>query len=109
MDHISRFKREPEEGQGNGIFLASGAVIQVLMDKMKQDKDWVTISSLCDPNLLLKLIERSTLKQSDNHNNTGVLVVAEQQSTTQLCQEDQVSKTAHYNQPTTRVELARVF
>ncbi len=35
----------------------------------------------------------------------GVLV-AEQQSATQLCQEDQVIKTAHYIQSTTRVEIA---
>jgi hypothetical protein len=26
VDHISRVKKEPEEGQGNGIFLATRAV-----------------------------------------------------------------------------------
>ena len=55
--------------------------------------------------LLVKLIERSALKQLDNHNKTGELV-AEQQSTTQLHQEEQVSKISHYNQSTTRVEVA---
>ena len=61
--------------------LLLGKCTEVLVDKMKQNKDWVTItiSSLCDPNLLFKLIKRSTLKHSDNHNKTRVLV-AEQQS-----------------------------
>jgi hypothetical protein len=34
------------------------------------------------------------------------VLIAEQQSTSQLCQDNQVSKTAHYNQSTTRVEVA---
>ena len=85
--------------------LLLGQCTEVLVDKIKQDNNWVAISTLCDPNLLFKLIERSALKQSGNHNKTGVLI-AEQKSTIQLCQEYQVSKTAHYDQSTTRVEVA---
>ena len=48
---------------------------------------------------------RSALKQSDNHNKMEVLV-AEQQLATELRQEDQVSKTAHYGQSTKKVEIA---
>ncbi len=48
---------------------------------------------------------RSALKQSDNRNKMGALL-AEQQFATELRQEDQVSKTAHYGHSTTRVEIA---
>jgi hypothetical protein len=46
--------------------LLLGQCTQVLIDKMKQDVDWVTISDLFDPIALFKLIEKYFLKQSDN-------------------------------------------
>ena len=85
--------------------LLLGQCTEMLVDTMKHNKDWVIISSLSDPNLLFKFIERSALKQLYNNNKMGVLV-AEQQSATQLLQEDQVIKLAHYGQSTTRVEIA---
>jgi hypothetical protein len=39
---------------------------QVVVDKMKQDVDWVMISKSFDPILLFKLIEKVVLKQSKN-------------------------------------------
>jgi len=56
---------------------------QVLVDKMKQDTDWVTISESFDPNRLFKLIEKFVLKQSDNQYKTAVLI-AEQLSILQF-------------------------
>jgi hypothetical protein len=66
--------KRPKKGRGMVYSLLLGKCTEVLVDKMKQDKDWVKISSLCDPDLLFKLIKRSALKQSDNHNKTVVLV-----------------------------------
>ena len=41
--------------------LLLGQRVEVMVDKMKQDNNWVAISTLCDPNLLFMLIERSAL------------------------------------------------
>jgi hypothetical protein len=46
--------------------LLLGQCTQVLVDKMKQDADWVKISGLFNPTLLFKLIKKFVLKQSDN-------------------------------------------
>ena len=86
--------------------LLLGQCTQVLVEKMKQDNDWVTISTLFNPSLLLKLIEKFVLKQSDNQYKTAVLI-AEQLSIQQFWQDYQVSNTTYYNRFTNRVEVAR--
>ena len=83
-----------KKSRGMVYSLLLGQGTEVLVDKMKQDNKWVVISTSCDPNLLFKLIKRFALKQSDNHNKTGVLI-AELKSNTHFCQYDQVSKTAY--------------
>ena len=77
-----------------------------LVDKMKQDCDWVTISESFDPILLLKLIEKYVLKQSDNQYATAVLI-AEHMAILSLRQEDHMSNAAYYDRFTARVEVAR--
>ncbi len=52
--------------RGKVYSLLVGQCTQVLVDKMKQDADWVTISESFDPILLFKLIDKYILKQSDN-------------------------------------------
>jgi hypothetical protein len=56
-----------------------GQCTKVLVDKMKQDTDWVRISESFDPTLLFKSIEKFVLKQSDDQYATAVLI-AEQLS-----------------------------
>jgi hypothetical protein len=73
---------------------------------MKQDTDWVSISDSFDPHLLFKLIEKFVLKQSNNQHRTAVLI-AEQLSILQFCQDDQLGNAAYYDRFTTRVEVAR--
>jgi hypothetical protein len=63
---------EPQEKQGEIYSLLLGQCTQVLVDKMKQDMDWVTISEPFDPILLFKLIKKFVLKQSDNQCKTAV-------------------------------------
>ncbi len=65
--------------RGTVYSLLLGQCTQVLVDKMKQDADWVIISESFDPILLFKLIEKYVLKQSDNQYPTAVLI-AEHQS-----------------------------
>ena len=67
------------KSRGMVYSLLPGQCTEVPVEKMKQDNDWVAISTLCDPNLLFKLIKRFALNQLDNHNKTGVLT-AEKQS-----------------------------
>ena len=65
--------------RGKVYFLLLGQCTQLLIEKRKQDNNWVTISTLFNPSLLLKLIEKYILKQSDNQYKTAVLI-AEQLS-----------------------------
>ena len=55
-----------KKSRGKIYSLLLGQCTQVLVDKMKQDTDWVSISDSFDPHRLFKLIERFVLKQSDN-------------------------------------------
>jgi hypothetical protein len=68
-----------KKSRGKIYSLLHGQCTQVLVDKMKQDTDWVTISESYDPSLLFKLIEKFVLKQSDNQYKMAVLI-AEQLS-----------------------------
>jgi hypothetical protein len=92
--------------RGKVYSLLLGQCTQVLVDKMKQDSNWVMISKSFNPNLLLKLIEKFVLKQSNNQYRTAVLI-AKQLSILQFRQKDQVSNATYYNQFTTRAKVAR--
>jgi hypothetical protein len=95
-----------KKSRGKIYSLLLGQCTQVLIDKMKQDVDWVTISDLFDPIALFKSIKKFALKQSDNQYWTVVLI-AEQQSILQFHQDDQVTNATYYDRFTTRVEVAR--
>jgi LPS O-antigen subunit length determinant protein (WzzB/FepE family) len=55
-----------EKHQGNVYALIYGQCTQILQDKMKQDKNWVTVSVSYKPLELYKLIERVILKQTED-------------------------------------------
>ena len=57
---------------------------------MKQDNNWVTISTTFNPSLLLKLIEKFILKQYNNQYKPAVLM-AEQLSILQFSHDDQLT------------------
>ncbi len=91
--------------RGKVYSLLQGQCTQVLVDKMKQDADWVTISESFDSSLLFKLIKKFVLKQSNNQYKTVVLI-AEQLSILLFHQNDQVGNAVYYDHFTTRVEVA---
>ena len=105
-----RSHRETTEGlkksRGKVYSLLLGQCTQVLVDKMKQDSEWVAISESFDPTLLFKLIEKFVLKQSDNQYATAVLI-AEQLSILTFRQDDHLGNASYYDRFTTRVEVAR--
>jgi hypothetical protein len=63
-----------KKSRGKICSLLLGQCTQVLVDKMKQDVDWVKISGSFDPTLLFKLIKKFVLKQSNNQYKTAVLI-----------------------------------
>jgi hypothetical protein len=107
--NVWRTHRETTESlkksRGKVYSLLLGRCTQVLVDKMKQDVDWVMISKSFDPILLFKLIEKFILKQSDNQYRMVVLI-AKQLSILLFCQDDHLGNAAYYDCFTTRVEVA---
>jgi hypothetical protein len=91
--------------RGKVYSLLLGQCTQVLVDKMKQGTDWVTISESFDPSLLFKLIKKFVLKQSGNQYKTAVLI-SEQLTILSFRQDNQVGNTVYYDCFTTRVEAA---
>jgi len=83
-----------KKSRGKVYSLLLGQCTQVLVDKMKQDTNWVTINTSFDPILLFKLVKKFALKQTDKQCKTAVLR-AEQQTTQQFRQKDQVSNTTY--------------
>jgi hypothetical protein len=94
-----------KKSRGKIYSLSLGQFTQVLVDKMKQDADWVKISGLFNPTLLFKLIEKFVLKQSNNQYKMAVLI-AEQLSILSFHQDDQIDNATYYDRFTTRVEVA---
>jgi hypothetical protein len=95
-----------KKSRGKIYSLLLGQCTQVLIDKMKQDVDWVTISDSFDPIALFKLIKKFVLKQSNKQYRTAVLI-AEQLLILQFRQDDQVTNAMYYDCFTTRVEVTR--
>ena len=95
-----------KKSMGKVYSLLIGQCTQVLINKMKQDTEWVAISKAFDPILLFKLIEKFVLKQLDNQYATALLI-AEQLSILTLQQDDHLGNAAYYDHFTTRVEVAR--
>jgi hypothetical protein len=62
-----------EKHCGDVYALIYGQCTQILQDKMKQDKNWVTVSVSYKPLELYKLIERVTLKQTEDQYPVAVL------------------------------------
>ena len=73
-----------------------GQCATVLLDKMKQDSNWQTVSNSYDPLKLLKLIEKYILKQSDNQYKT-VIVIEQLKLLLTYQQDNGVTNTAYYD------------
>ncbi len=62
-----------EKHRGNVYALIYGQCTQILQDKMKQDKNWATVSVFYKPLELYKLIKRVILKQMEDQYPVAVL------------------------------------
>jgi hypothetical protein len=52
--------------RGQAFSLILGQCTQLLQDKMKQDTDWIAVSTSFDPQTLYRLIEKTTLAQTED-------------------------------------------
>jgi hypothetical protein len=91
--------------RGKVYSLVLGQCTTVLLDKMKQDATWQTVSDSYDPLKLLKLIEKYILKQSDNQYKIGI-VIEQLKLLLTYRQDDGVTNTAYYDRFKTRVDVA---
>jgi hypothetical protein len=55
-----------EKQRGQALSMIRGQCMQVLLDKMKHDVDWVPASESYDPLTLFKLIEKTILAQTED-------------------------------------------
>jgi hypothetical protein len=60
--------------RGKVYSLILGQCTTVLLDKMKQDSDWLVVSDSYGLLKLLKLIEKIILKQTDNQYKIGMIM-----------------------------------
>jgi len=90
--------------RGKVYSLGLGQWTTVLLDKMKQDSDWQVVSDSYDLLALLKLIEKITLKQSDNQYKIGI-IMEQLKLLLAYHQDDGVTNAAYYDQLKTRVDV----
>ncbi len=87
--------------QGKVYSLVLGQCTTVLLDKMKQDG----LAGSYNPLMLLKLIEKFILKQSDNQYKIGI-IIEQLKLLLAYWQDDGVTNAAYYDQFKTRVDVA---
>jgi hypothetical protein len=54
------------KSRGKAFSLILGQCTQLLQDKMKQDADWIAVSTSYDPLTLYRIIEKTTLAQTED-------------------------------------------
>ncbi len=91
--------------RGKVYSLVLGQCTTVLLDKLKQDSDWQTVSDSNNSLKLLKLIEKYILKQSDNQYKIGV-VIEQLKLLLTYRQDGGMTNVAYYNRFKTRVDVA---
>ena len=91
--------------RGKVYSLVLGQCTTVLLDKLKQDSDWQTVSDSNNSLKLLKLIEKYILKQSDNQYKIGI-VIEQLKLLLTYRQDGGMTNVAYYNRFKTRVDVA---
>ncbi len=94
-----------EKHCGNVYALIYGQCIQILQDKMKQDKNWVTVSVSYKPLELYKLINQVILKQTEDQ--YPVAALWEQLSNVANAKQGDSTNNKWYDWFNTKVEIAK--
>ena len=93
-----------EKHRGNMYALIYGQCTQILQDKMKQDKNWTTVSVSYKPLELYKLIERVILKQTEDQ--YPVAALWEQLCNVTNAKQGNMTNNEWYDRFNTKVEVA---
>ena len=93
-----------EKHRGNVYALIYGQCTQILQDKMKQDKNWTTVSVSYKPLELYKLIERVILKQTEDQ--YPVAALWEQLCNVTNAKQGNMTNNEWYDRFNTKVEVA---
>ncbi len=93
-----------EKHCGNVYALIYGQCTQILQDKMKQDKNWATVSVSYKPLELYKLIKQVILKQTEDQ--YPVAALWEQLSNVANAKQGNLTNNEWYDCFNTKVEVA---
>jgi hypothetical protein len=63
---IQGTERPTCQESGQAFSLIIGQCTQLLQDKMKQDADWIAVSTSYNPLTLYRMIEKTTLAQTED-------------------------------------------
>ncbi len=94
-----------EKHRGNVYALIYRQCTQILQDKMKQDKNWATVSVSYKPLELYKLIEQVILKQTEDQ--YPVAALWEQLSNVANAKQGNSTNKEWYDRFNTKVEVAK--
>ena len=92
-----------EKTRGQAFSMIWGQCMQVLLDKMKHDPDWMITSESYDPLMLLKLIEKMILVQTEDQ--YPYVTVYDQESTFYSFNQHTLSNEAWYKRFNTKVDV----
>jgi hypothetical protein len=92
-----------EKQRGQAFSMIRGQCMQVLLDKMKHDPDWITTSESYDPLTLFKLIEKTVLAQTEDQ--YPFATVYEQECTLYSFNQNTLSNEQWYERFNTRIDV----
>jgi hypothetical protein len=91
------------KNRGQAFSLILGQCTQLLQDKMKQDTDWITVSTSYDPLTLYRLIEKTTLAQTEDQ--YPFATVYEQETAFYLFQQNSLTNPQWYERFNTKIDV----
>ena len=109
MQHSNEWRTFREQNaklimhRGQTFSLILGQCTQMLQDKMKQDPDWTTTSMSYDPLVLIALIKKTTLAQTEDQYPFATMY--DQESAFYTFQQDKLSNPQWYERFNTKVDV----
>ena len=96
-----------EKQRGQAFSMIRGQCMQILLDKMKPNADWIPTSESYDPLLLINLIEKTVLAQTEDQYQFATIF--EQLTTLVSFLQNSYTNDLWYEKFNTRVDVARAI
>jgi hypothetical protein len=91
------------KSRGKAISLILGQCTQLLQDKMKQDADWISVTTSYDPLTLYRMMEKTTLAQTGDQ--YPFATVYEQETGFYLFQQHSLTNAQWYERFNTKIDI----